>query len=407
MSKDYQLNQLRLVLTDPSLKSGLYLVDTDLGDDEIENFIKGCGLCTYIHEPIIPTSEGSVFELLVVGLSYRCTNEKIDFLRDRLMSAEGRAKENVLLSLLIQILQDLCNGYRSVIHIIGHQDLLLLDEESLYKLYAALSHNDSTILIFSKKKSTQELPENSFIKYISLKEKIKFWLMENKLEKVHISYKHDNAYAYVMEIVKNSLKHNNIQYTIDEDGIKYRDSIVEYEKEIGAADRVIMVVIPKYLESIDCMFEMAEMFKNGNIRERIFPLVDLGGEIPRNAEGLEKIKKFWDQKKTDTLERIGSDKGNSIYYADELKKIIGILVALDEFWDYIVHYNTGDFKSLVANDAKLLIGALQKTLPSVTAPVNDKFVPTDATKPADFRIATQNGEKSIYIEHNVAPITIS
>ena len=407
MNKDYQLNQLRLVLADPSLKSGLYLVDTDLGDDEIENFIKGCGLCTYIHEPIIPTSEGSVFELLVVGLSYRCTNEKIDFLRDRLMSAEGRAKENVLLSLLIQILQDLCNGYRSVIHIIGHQDLLLLDEESLYKLYAALSHNDSTILIFSKKKSTQELPTNSFIKYISLKEKIKFWLMENKLEKVHISYKHDNAYAYVMEIVKNSLKHNNIQYTIDEDGIKYRDSIVEYEKEIGAADRVIMVVIPKYLESIDCMFEMAEMFKKGNIRERIFPLVDLGGEIPRNAEGLEKIKKFWDQKKTKTLERIGNDNGNSIYYADELKKIMGILVALDEFWDYIVHYNTGDFKSLVANDAKLLIEALQKTLPSVTAPVNDKFVPTDATKPADFRIVTQNGEKSIYIEHNVASITIS
>ena len=62
---------------------------------------------------------------------------------------------------------------------------------------------------------------------------------------------------------------------------------------------------------------------------------------------------------------------------------------------------------LTANDAKLLIDALQKTLPSVTAPVNDKFVPTDATKPADFRIVTQNGEKSIYIEHNVAPITIS
>lgn len=52
-------------------------------------------------------------------------------------------------------------------------------------------------------------------------------------------------------------------------------------------------------------------------------------------------------------------------------------------------------------------GNLQKTLPSVTAPVNDKFVPTDATKPADFRTVTQNGEKSMYIEHNVTSITIS
>lgn len=60
-----------------------------------------------------------------------------------------------------------------------------------------------------------------------------------------------------------------------------------------------------------------------------------------------------------------------------------------------------------ANDAKLLIDALQKTLPSVTVPVNDKFVPTDAIKPIDFRTFTQNGEKSMYIEHNVASITIS
>ena len=60
-----------------------------------------------------------------------------------------------------------------------------------------------------------------------------------------------------------------------------------------------------------------------------------------------------------------------------------------------------------ANDAKLLIDALQKTLPSVTVPVNDKFVPTDATKPADFRAVTQNGEKSIYIKNNEVSITIS
>ena len=43
-----------------------------------------------------------------------------------------------------------------------------------------------------------------------------------------------------------------------------------------------------------------------------------------------------------------------------------------------------------ANDAKLLIDALQKTLPSVTVPVNDKFVPTDATKSVVFRTVTQN-----------------
>lgn len=60
-------------------------------------------------------------------------------------------------------------------------------------------------------------------------------------------------------------------------------------KEIGAANRVIMVVIPEYFYSLDCMFEMTQMFKDGNIKERIFPLVDMK-EILVMETGLQKSK---------------------------------------------------------------------------------------------------------------------
>lgn len=406
MNKEYQKEQLRKIILDPDIHSGLYLLDTDLSDEDIDNYLTENNVCTYIHETLIPTSEGSSFELLVIGLSYRCSGTKIDIHRDRFMVLEGRAKENVLFSLLILILRELCVGKQSVVHIKGPQDLASLSDEDLNKLKAALPHHESKTLIISKKKNTRELPENSLIKYISLPEKIKFRLMENKLENVHISYKHDKAYTFEIEVIKNSLKHNNIPFSIDEYDIMYRSSIPEYEKEIGISERIIMVVIPNYLKSIDCMFEMTEMLKNGRIRERIFPLVDLGA-IPRNADGLEQIKNYWTQEKEDMVAKINNDKGKPKYFTQELEKIQAILESLDDFWDYIVHYNTCDVESLLANDAAMLIEELKKTLPAVKAPVGEKFIPTDATKPAGFKTVTQNGEKSIYIEKNEGNITIS
>lgn len=40
MNKQYQLEQLRRLLENPTQQSGLYLIDTDLTDYEIETFIK-------------------------------------------------------------------------------------------------------------------------------------------------------------------------------------------------------------------------------------------------------------------------------------------------------------------------------------------------------------------------------
>lgn len=38
MNKEYQLEQLMRVLQNPQLQSGLYLLDTDLNDDELGTF---------------------------------------------------------------------------------------------------------------------------------------------------------------------------------------------------------------------------------------------------------------------------------------------------------------------------------------------------------------------------------
>lgn len=228
--------------------------------------------------------------------------------------------------------------------------------------------------------------------------------MGNRLEKVHMSYKHDDAHDIVLDAILRGLHKNNIPYSIDKYDIIYRDNIDDYEMEIGIADRVIMFVIPSYLMSLDCMFEMTQMFKNGNVRERVYPVVDMGN-IPRNGDGLMEIKSHWQQEKEKKLEQIKV--GGSDFIIEELKKINNIINTIDDLWSFICRDFTGNYEKLIDNDAALLIDELKKTLPTAKAQVNQTFIPSGDTMPAEFRTITQNGEKSLNIGNNYGSIIIN
>ena len=209
-----------------------------------------------------------------------------------------------------------------------------------------------------------------------------------------------------MEAIKNGLKKNNIDYSIDVQDIKYRDDIVQYEKEIGSADKVIMFIIAPYLTSLDCMFEMTEIFKNTDVRNRVFPIVDMS-PITRDRIGLKEIKDYWREQKDNALVQMQKETGSSDYVINDLSKINAILKALDEFWDYIVHINTGNFEKLIENEAALLMEEIQRSIPSKTVEFEERFVPSGDTQPTVIRKTTQNGEKSVYVENNTGSIIIN
>jgi len=230
--------------------------------------------------------------------------------------------------------------------------------------------------------------------------------MENKLEKVHISYKWNEEYRDVLNAIESGLKENNIPYSMDKYDIMYRGSIDDYEKEIGASSRVIMFVIPEYFNSLDCMFEMTQMFKNGNIKERIFPLVDMKG-IPRNGDGLKMIKDYWQKEKIKKSEQISTEPGGSSFLLMEIHKIDEVIKTLDELWLFICRHSTGDFRELVKNNAALLIQELRSTLNQATASIDENFNPSSDFKPIPMREILQKGEKPIYIENNTGSIIIN
>lgn len=405
MNKDFQLQQLRIMLMDSGLKSGLYLLETDLTDEEIKAYIKKNNSFKYINCKLIPTSKGNVFELFLVGLCYQCQNKDVMALMDQLMTVDEQRKDVITYSLVIQILKYFSATGKTVIHMLGRMDLSSIELEDLDKLDAALNYIDDTIVVICTQKN-KETPKIDYVINKSLREHNNNKIMENRLKKVYISYKHDKNYDEALEAIKRGLKKNDIYYSIDVQDIKYRDDIVAYEKEIGSADKVIMFITATYLMSIDCMFEMTEIFKNEDVKNRVFPVVDMQ-PIPRNRNGLKEIKDFWLKQKVNASVQMQTEFGCSDYVINELSKINAIIKALDEFWDYLVHINTGSFKDLLNNDAALLMEEIQRVTARKTAELDERIVSMGENQPTAIRQITQNGEKSVYVENNTGAININ
>ena len=393
-----------MMLENPMLQSGIYLIDTDLEDADIELLIKGIDGFLYKKGSLIPSQSGSSFELFVIDLSYYCDGGEILELTKLFMLADRQKKDNILYSLLINIMRNLCAEGKTVIHVCGDDDVNTLSHEDLYKLNEALSHHEKTIVIASKKKSFDGMICDPLIKKFVFKEE-KIRHMENRIEKVHISYKHDDAYTDAMEAIKAGLEKNGIPYSIDEYDIMYRDNIDDYEKEIGVSDLVIMFVIPTYLKSLDCMFEMTQMFKNGKVKERIFPVVDMG-DIKRNGDGLGPIKDYWQAEKVRKSERIAHEPGKSSYLLMEIQKIDDIINTLDDLWFFICREFSGSYEQMIENDAALLMEELKKALDAINVESDEKFSPSEENEPAGFRNVIQKGDKSVYIENNNGSIII-
>lgn len=405
MNRSNQQKQLISALLDPSLKSGLYIIDTELSDEDIETFITEKSYVAFYKENLFPSMSCSPFDLFLIGLCHQCNNKVIDDHKNRLFDLSREQKESATYDLILDLMEILCSKKRTIIQIQGELDLISFSHEELSMLSASLFRQNGITIILCKQKTVSYESLDSKIKKISIKEINKYQLMENSISQVSISYKHDIKYEKAIEAITNGLDKNKIKFLIDKKDISYRDNIPNFEKKIGLSDRVIMFVTPKYLESLACMFEMTEIFNNGNILEKILPLVDLG-DIKRDSDGLMCIRNFWNDKKNDILQKIKDSYSNN-YLLNEFKIITEILNKLDNFWAYITVINTGTYEELIANDATLLMTELMKTNPTVSAPINKNIDLSDESQPSTTRTITQNGEKSIYIEHIKGNITIS
>jgi internalin A len=61
-------------------------------------------------------------------------------------------------------------------------------------------------------------------------------------------------------------------------------------QEIGKGDAIVVVISDKYLRSPNCMYEIVQIQQNGDLFERIFPIVLADADIYRTSKRVQYIK---------------------------------------------------------------------------------------------------------------------
>lgn len=236
---------------------------------------------------------------------------------------------------------------------------------------------------------------NSMVKRINLN-------FMNKI--VYVSYKHSETTSRHIEAIINGLTANHINYSIDMEHVGYRDNIRKYEEEIGQGARIIVIITDDYLESPHCMYELTQIWKNKNVQERVFPIIDLE-KYHRDSEGLLKSKSFWTKERAKKCELLAQETGSLELLQRELGDINDIMNNINDVWTYIHDMNSLDMKTLTQDNAQYLMNQIKKSFTDEATRTNlqtDNLTEIISTSPS----VTQNGNTNFNIGNNYGTINI-
>lgn len=214
--------------------------------------------------------------------------------------------------------------------------------------------------------------------------------------RIYISYSWKQP---AMSIVKNwlcpCLKQSNIDYSIDVKDCGYGHDIEAFEREIGQADNVLVVLSNSYFYSLNCMYELALIIKNGIVSNRV-RLVNLE-DFSRTYDMYRKVYDNWCYNALQLQQNLSNDEYRDRPLLNELEKVNTILTHFDKAWEYIQKINTLSFEQLSANQFQKLITHIRGELllyDDINTEINTD-IPITVKHPEPSICITQTGAQSI------------
>lgn len=370
---------------------GVFLIETPLEDNEVDEVIKEMNNILKLR--LFCTSEEQSFnEALILSFTHYLNEGNLNRLTDSLMCGTPVHLDTIVSQILFRCFSSFTSrGLKIIVLIlVGRPEL---KEEDVILLDNALQEQpkDFAVVLVPHKRYGRQ----TNIKMINMEKK------NGKLDNVHFSYKHLTRHANTIDGMYNALKLAGISVSIDKHDIAIRDSIRKYEDEIGLSKQVIVVITSEYLHSIQCMYELKEIIKNGDICRRVTAIVELDG-ITRDADGLRIIKDYWQKEKIRKAEQIKTEPGQIKMLTEELSIINDIITELDDAWLYISKIKTGNIEELASNNAQKLVELMKKALAEDPEVVSigsiSEVSDTTASQTAPEIREVHQGEKSLFIE---------
>jgi hypothetical protein len=164
-----------------------------------------------------------------------------------------------------------------------------------------------------------------------------------------------DKYIFLSYSWSNSDIANAIDLCLSEKGFKIKrdvrdigdwSSIRQFMESIREQDYSILIISQKYLESVNCMFEVMELIKDQKYQKKIFPIV-----VDKNiysAKGKIAYIKYWENQCKELEDELKTIKiENCAELALELRKRNKISSTISEFLDLVADMNNPDIENVV------------------------------------------------------------
>lgn len=182
---------------------------------------------------------------------------------------------------------------------------------------------------------------------------------------IFISYAWGSESEAIAESVEKELQKRGLRIIRDKNDLGYKGRIKDFMAQIGRAKYVVLIISNKYLRSINCMFELVQIFKNENFSDRIFPVVLDEVKIARAADRLDLLK-YWENEAESLSNKIRQlkDLSNIQGLTDDLNLNTEIRSNIGRLTDILKDTNTLSTAQLTSSDFEELYDAVRKKMDS-------------------------------------------
>jgi hypothetical protein len=164
---------------------------------------------------------------------------------------------------------------------------------------------------------------------------------ETELEKeIFISYAWGGESEEFVNNLDRTLQEKGIEIIRDKRDLGYKGLIKAFMERIGRGKCVIAVISDKYLKSPNCMFELVQVAKNGELYDRIFPVVLADAQIYKPVARIKYIQHWENEiKELDEAMR-GVGAANLQGFREEIDQYTEIRNTIAELTNLLKDMNT-------------------------------------------------------------------
>lgn len=224
---------------------------------------------------------------------------------------------------------------------------------------------------------------------------------------IYISYRQKQpAESIVRNWLCPSLKQADIGYCIDEEDCGFGHNIEQFEREIGDADYVLIILSQLYFYSTNCMYELALVVKNR--RHRMPPILVSLDDFNRTHDQYNAIYAYWEKQLNQIRQNMRGDRNRDLPFISDLEKVQLILDNFGDAWKLICDLNTLTFDQISKNHFRTLIAHIKKEVLIDEDTMNEiqTGIPVEQNEHTPSVSIVQNGQKSLAQVNNNSSVTI-